>query len=143
MIVEDDVALTRARFDEASSGGTRVPNAIPLSASMGLAYDRQGPWFGGLRWRYIGAYALEESGTQRSSSAWTASLKLGRRIAAGFEASVEVLNLFDRRANDIEYWGAACTPADGAGCNGGNGIDGRLLHPMEPRTLRLSLRLRF
>ncbi len=143
VIVDADVAWTRARFDDASNGGTRVPNAIPLSASMGLAYDRQGPWFGGLRWRYIGAYALEESGTQRSASAWTASLKLGRRIAAGFEASLEVLNLFDRRANDIEYWGAACTPANGAGCNGGNGIDGRLLHPMEPRTLRLSLRLRF
>jgi hypothetical protein len=25
-------------------------------------------------------------------------------------------------------------------CNNGNGIDGRLVHPMEPRTIRLSLR---
>jgi len=143
VIVDADVAWTRARFDQAANGGTHVPNAIPLSVSMGLAYDRQGRWFGGLRWRYIGAYSLEESGTQRSAGAWTASLKLGRRIGAALEASVEVLNLFDRRANDIEYWGAACTPADGPGCNGSNGIDGRLLHPMEPRTLRLSLRLRF
>ena len=53
-----------------------------------------------------------------------------------------MLNVFDMKANDIEYWGAACTRAAGAGCNGGAGIDGRLVHPMEPRTFRLSLRAR-
>ena len=54
-----------------------------------------------------------------------------------------MLNLFNRAGNDIEYWGAACSrneQASGA-CNGG--IDGRLVHPVEPRTVRLTLRNTF
>ena len=49
----------------------------------------------------------------------------------------------ERMPNDIEYFGAACTAAEGAGCNGGDGIEGRLLHPLEPRTLRLGARISF
>jgi outer membrane receptor protein involved in Fe transport len=120
-----------------------VPNAIPLSASLTAAFTPDGPWSGGLKLRYIGAYALEESNTERSSSVWTANLKLAYRVNPQWQLSLDVLNLFDRRANDIEYWGGACTKADGPGCNGGEGIDGRLIHPMEPRMLRVSLRASF
>jgi hypothetical protein len=54
-----------------------------------------------------------------------------------------VLNLFDRKASDIEYWGGACTRNEAlqGRCNGG--IDGRLVHPLEPRSLRASLRIGF
>jgi len=114
-----------------------------VSASLGLSADPQGHWFGGLRLRYIGAYALEETGQHQSSPTLTANLKLGYRYSSQWQVTLDILNLFDRRANDIEYWGAACSRADGAGCNDGNGIDGRLIHPMEPRTLRVALRASF
>ena len=45
-----------------------------------------------------------------------------------------------RRANDIEYWGSFSTRAERPAGNGGNGFDGRLVHPLEPRTLRVSVR---
>ena len=47
------------------------------------------------------------------------------------------------KAHDIEYWGGACTRnvALQGRCNGG--IDGRLVHPLEPRSLRASLRIGF
>jgi len=143
LLLDADAAWSRARFDEAVNGGTDVPNAIPRSASVALSADDQGPWFGGLRWRYIGAYALEETGARRSTAFWTANLKAGWRARPGLRFTVDVLNLFDREANDIEYWGAACTRADGPGCNGGAGIDGRLVHPMEPRTVRVGVQLSF
>ena len=58
-----------------------------------------------------------------------------------------MLYLFDRRANDIEYWGGACNQREALGgtwgCSSGSAIDGRLIHPLEPRTLRLGLRLSF
>ena len=44
---------------------------------------------------------------------------------------------------DIEYWGTSCTRREGAGCNGGEGFEGRLLHPLEPRTIRVSMRASF
>ncbi len=143
LIVDADLAWSRARFKQAVNGGTHVPNAVPVSASLGLSADPHGHWFGGLRLRYIGAYALEETGEHQSSPTLTANLKLGYRYSPQWQVTLDILNLFDRRANDIEYWGAACSRADGAGCNGGSGIDGRLIHPMEPRTLRLALRASF
>ena len=54
-----------------------------------------------------------------------------------------MLNLFNRKANDIEYWGGACTRSESASGACGGGIDGRLVHPLEPRTLRLGMRLNF
>ena len=143
LIVDADLAVSKARFTRPSNGGTHVPNAIPLSASVAISADQQGAWFGGLRMRYIGAYPLEETGAQKSAPHLTASLKLGYRFTPKLRVSLDVLNLFDRRANDIEYWGNSCTRAEGPACNGGNGFDGRLVHPLEPRTLRVSVRANF
>ena len=81
--------------------------------------------------------------SQKSVPHLTASLKLGYRLTPKLRVSLDVLNLFDRRANDIEYWGSSCTRAEGPACNGGNGFDGRLVHPLEPRTLRVSVRASF
>jgi outer membrane receptor protein involved in Fe transport len=138
--VDADVAISHARFEQASNGGRHVPNAIPLSASMGISADAKGPWLAGVRLRYIGAYPLEETGTQKSSPAFTTNVKLGYRIDPRWQLSADILNLFDTKAYDIAYWGTSCTRSEGVACNSGNGIDGRLVHPMEPRTIRVSIR---
>ena len=129
------------------NGGTHVPNAIPLTASIAVTADPGGRWFGGVRLRYLGAYDLEETGEQKSTAFWLTSLKVGFRIDPTMQLPFDVLNLFDRKANDIEYWGGACTRnealAGTGGCGAGSAIDGRLVHPLEPRTVRLSLRFNF
>jgi outer membrane receptor protein involved in Fe transport len=144
-IIDADLALSQALFKQANpdNGGRHVPNAIPLTASLGLTSDNGGPWFGGLRLRYLGAYALEETATQKSTPFWMANLKAGYRFSPKLRLTLDVLNVFDKKANDIEYWGGACTRNEtlGGTCNGG--IDGRLVHPLEPRTLRLGLRVNF
>jgi len=145
VIVDGDLALSVARFKDAnaSNGGSHVPNAIPLTASLGVTRDDGGRWFGGLRMRYIGAYALEETNREKSGAFWTAGVKLGYRVDRSLQLTLDVLNLFDRKANDIEYWGAACTRSETLGGTCGGGIDGRLVHPLEPRTLRVGMRLSF
>ncbi len=147
LLLDGDVAWSRARFkqpvDAVVPASTTVPNAIPLSASLALMADDHGAWFGGLRWRYIGSYALEETNTEKSNSLWMANLKLGYRPSPRLQVTLDVLNLFDREADDIQYGGGACSRNDGPACNGGEGLDGRLVHPMEPRTLRIGLRFGF
>jgi hypothetical protein len=144
VIVDADLALSHARFDQpVAGGGTHVPNAIPATASLGVSVDQGGAWSGGLRTRYIGAYTLEETGREKSRALLTTNLKLAYRINAALQFAVDVLNLFDRRANDIEYWGAACTRNEQANGACGGGIDGRLVHPLEPRTVRVSMRTTF
>jgi len=139
-VVDADLAISRARFTTPTNGGTQVPNSIPLSASIGVSADPGGAWFGGLRLRYLGAYPLEESGTQKSIPFLTANLKVGYRLSSKWRVTLDALNLFDRKANDIEYWGSSCTRAEGPGCNGGNGFNGKFVHPMEPRSFRVSVR---
>jgi outer membrane receptor protein involved in Fe transport len=144
LIINGDVAWSRARFVAPSEAGAdAIPNAIPLTASLGIGAAPGGLWFGGLRLRYLGAYPLEETGAQKSTPFMTANLKLGYRITPKLQLSADMLNLFDRKANDIEYWGGACTRAEQADGSCGGGIDGRLVHPLEPRTLRVSLRASF
>ncbi len=138
--VDADVAISHARFEQASNGGRYVPNAIPLSASLGITADAKGPWLAGVRLRYIGAYPLEETGTEKASPAFTANVKLGYRIDPRWQLSADILNLFNAKAYDIAYWGSSCTRSEGVACNNGNGVDGRLVHPMEPRTIRVSIK---
>jgi hypothetical protein len=143
LIIDGDIAVSRAKLDEASSGGTHVPNAVPLTASLAATLDEGGAWFGGARLRYLGAYPLEETNTEKSTAFWTLNLKLGYRLSKQLQFSADILNLFDRKANDIEYWGSSCTRSEGAGCNAGAGFDGRSIHPLEPRTLRVGMRISF
>ena len=72
-----------------------------------------------------------------------ANLKAGYRFSPKLQLSLDVLNLFDKKANDIEYWGGACTRNETLGGTCAGGIDGKLVHPLEPRTLRVSLRMGF
>lgn len=144
-LIDADIAWSRARFvqavDNEFGSGRQVPNAVPVSASMSLNWQPGGPWSGGIKLRYLGAYALEETGSRKSRAVFTANWRLGYQFAERWQLGLDVLNLFNTRANDIEYWGAACTRAEGPGCGPeGEGINGRLVHPMEPRALRLSLR---
>ncbi len=143
LFVDGDLAWSRARFNEPVNGGTQVPNAIPLSASVAITADDHGKWFGGVRWRYIGRYALEETGAHKATAFATTNLKLGYRISPTLQVTLDLLNALNSKANDIEYWGGACTRSDGPACNGGAGIDGRLIHPLEPRTLRIAMRASF
>ena len=141
-LIDADIAWSRARFVQAENGGRHVPNAIPLSTSVSASYDPGGAWSAGLRLRYIGRYALEESGSERSGGAFTVNAKLAWRPAPGWELGLDLLNALNTKAHDIEYWGNACTRREGAACGGGEGLPGRLVHPMEPRSLRFSVRVK-
>lgn len=143
VIVDADLALSHARFKTPTADGDRVPNAIPLTASLGATYDPGGPWSGGLRLRYLGSYALDESGDHRSHPFLTSNLKLAYRYDKRTQFSLDILNLFNRHANDIEYWGSACTRQESSSGTCGSGIDGRLVHPLEPRTVRVGVRVYF
>ena len=143
--IDADLAWSHARFNQplVSNGGSYVPNAIPLTASLGLTLDQGGAWSVGAHLRYLGAYALEETNVQQSRAFTTLNLKFGYKISPTLILGLEVLNALDSRANDIEYWGGACTRKEQANARCGSGINGRLIHPLEPRNLRLSLRSTF
>jgi hypothetical protein len=132
-LVDADLAWTHARFDN----GDRIPNAVDRVASVAFTLRELGPWSASLQWRYLGPGALIEDNSQRSLSSLTTNLRLSRKLGANAELTLDVFNLTDRKVNDIQYYYESRLP------NEADAVADRHVHPAEPRTARLSLRVAF
>jgi hypothetical protein len=138
-LLDLDLAASKARFRDAPSGADRVPGAVDRVASFGLSYAPEaGRWFGHFQLRHFGPRDLVEDGSQRSASTTLAYLRGGWRASPAFSLTVDVFNLFDREASDIDYYYASRLPGEPAG-----GLEDRHFHPVEPRTLRVTASFRF
>lgn len=138
LIVDADAALSRARFRDQDPAGDYIPEAIQTTASMGVAMNR-GRWSVGARARYFGPRPLVEDNSVRSASSFLVNLKVAYRIVRNVRIFAEVLNVFDKRVNDIDYYYASLlkgetSPLDANGAP--TGINDRHVHPAEPRTFR-------
>jgi hypothetical protein len=139
LLLDADLAWTHSRY----VNGNRIPNAVDRVASIAGTLRQLGPWSASLQWRYLGTGALTEDNSQRSPSSVTTNLRLGYQLAGwaglgkGSEVTMDVFNLFDRKVNDIQYFYASQLPGEAAP------VADRHVHPGEPRSLRLTLRLGF
>ncbi|NDZ12767.1 TonB-dependent receptor [Variovorax sp. WS11] len=142
--LEADAALSRARLrGRAPEGeGNYVDNAVERVFAAGVTYT-DGPLTTSLRLRYMGPRALDTLDTVRSRS--TTLLNFGVRYAINkhLTLGLDVFNLAGRNGNDIEYFYASCTAGEVARGDCGGSIDGRHIHPMEPRSARVSARWTF
>ena len=136
LLVDADLAWSRARFRDSDAAGNRIPGAIERTASVGVTYDDKGPYYGGVRVRYLGPRPLIENNAVRSSSSTLFNARLGWRPHQRVELVLDVLNLLDREVNDIEYFYES-QPAGLAA------EEDRHFHPAEPRTVRVSVRVNF
>lgn len=127
-----DLTLSRARFKNDDPAGNYVPGAASRTASGGIAYA-EGRLSAGLRLRYFGPRPLIEDDAQRSGSSTLVNAKLGYAVTKQVRFGFEVLNLFDRRVDDITYFYESKLQTETAP------VADRHFHPAEPRTLRLSL----
>jgi outer membrane receptor protein involved in Fe transport len=132
-LLDADFAWTHARF----ANGDRIPNAVDRSASVAATLRDLAGWSASLQWRYLGSGALIEDNSVRSRSAPTTHLRLGYRFGPKADLMLDVFNLFDRKVNDIQYFYESQLPTEAAP------VADRHVHPAEPRTLRLTLRLRY
>jgi outer membrane receptor protein involved in Fe transport len=137
LLLDADLAWTHARFATPAPEGDRIPNAVDRIASVALTLRELGPWSASLQWRYLGSAALIEDNSVRSRPSLTTNLRLSRRLGRDSELTLDVFNLFDRRANDIEYFYESQVRGETAP------VADRHLHPAEPRTLRLTLKVGF
>jgi TonB dependent receptor/TonB-dependent Receptor Plug Domain len=132
-LLDADFAWTRARFDN----GDRIPNAVDRVASVAATLRELGPWSASLQWRYLGSGALIEDNSVRSSPSLTTNLRVSRKLGSKAELTLDVFNLADRKVNDIQYFYESQLPGEAAL------VADRHVHPAEPRTVRLSLRVGF
>ena len=132
-LLDADLAWTHARF----VNGDHIPNSIDRVASVAATLRDIGPWSGTLQMRYLGPGALIEDNSVRSYSSVLTNLRVGRKLGSNADLTFDVFNLFNRRADDIQYFYESQLPGEVAP------VADRHVHPAEPRTFRLSLLLRF
>lgn len=132
LTLDADIALSKARFRDDSSVGNHVPGAVERTASVGVAVHDLGPWRGGLRLRYLGPRALIEDDSVRSGSSVMVNLNVGYKLAAKSQLTLEVLNLFNRKASDIDYYYESQLRGEAAK------VEDVHSHPAEPRIWRLT-----
>jgi len=168
--IDADLAMTHARFlgydsdqaavyasfagfPEAQIGnapGNYIPNAPAMVASAGITLGEKTGWFGGARWRYLASSPLTEDNAFRSLPTSIVSARLGYRTDNGWRIQLDVLNLFNTKANQISYaYGSLlktdslyslCYPsqvAPAAVCQ--NGVMDYVLHPVEPLAFRVTM----
>jgi outer membrane receptor protein involved in Fe transport len=127
---------THARFVDAP-GAEFIPGAIQHSGEAGITYIRTN-WNASARVRYLGEHALTEDNAHVSKpttivnvrAAWTP----GRYDFYG-----ELLNVFDTRAQDIEYWYESYLPA----IDNGGPVEGLHSRIVEPRMIRFGAKVEF
>jgi len=137
LVVDADLAWTHARFADSDPAGNRIPNAVDKVASIAVTARELGPWSASIQWRCLGAGSLIEDNSVRSSPSITTNLRISRKLRPKTELTLDVFNLFDRKVNDIEYFYESQLPSEAAA------VADKHVHPAEPRTIRLSLRVGF
>ncbi len=138
LLMDANCAWTRPRYSDNDSAGNRIPNAVQRVANLTFALRNLGPWSGSLGVRYIGAAPLIEDNSVRSIASVTTNLRVNRKISNNLDVALDVLNLADRKNNDISYYYTSRVASEPLG-----GVDGVHVHPAERRTIRVTARMRF
>lgn len=135
LIIDADYAWSKARFRDDDPTGSRIPGAVETAASLGIAIDTPSGWFGGLRLRHLGAAPLIEDNSVRSERSTLMNLEAGKRVTKQLSVSLGLYNLLDEKANDISYFYESRLRGETAP------IEDIHFHPVEPRSLRATVRL--
>jgi hypothetical protein len=132
--VDFSAANTRARYHGTAPGEDRIPNALDYVLTGGISAAVTPRSVAQLTVRRLGPGALIEDNSVRSGSSTLTNL-LYRYNFGRLSLFAEVLNVFDRRDQDITYFYTSRLPGEPA-----EGVDDIHFHPMEPRTFRMGVR---
>ena len=138
LTVDADIAFAKARFRNRAPEGNRIPGAVEGVASLAVAVDNFGPWFGAVQFRYFGPRPLLEDDSVRSKSSATVNARLGYKITPKATVEIDVFNLTNRRVSAIDYHYTSRLPGEPA-----DGVADKHFHPIESRSLRVALNLAF
>lgn len=137
LIVDGDVAWTKARLHPTADAEQYIPGAIEQVVSIGLSVNDAGPWNGGLRLRHFGEFALNEDNSQRADAVTMVNGEIGYSISHNLNVSLLLLNLTNEVGNDITYLYESQLIGEASS------VEDVHFHPIEARSVRMELGYRF
>jgi hypothetical protein len=132
VVLDADLAYSRARFADSAAEGSRIPGALEGVVSTGVSLYDLGRFSGSLRYRYLGPRPLLEDNSVRSAPSHLTEASFGFAVTPRYRIVLDALNLFDSRVSDIEYYYTSRLPGEPMG-----GVTDLHSHPVEPRSARL------
>lgn len=149
MTYDFDYSSSAAKFTNFDPVGGLVPGSVKDVLTFGATVDKS-TTFGSIRLRYFGPRPLIEDGSVHSNPTTTVSLQAGFKPTKGTRVSVDVFNLLNTKASDIDYYYNSSIPSDPAytkpGYTGscpiaqcGVGVPDVHFHPIERRLFRFTL----
>jgi outer membrane receptor protein involved in Fe transport len=137
LLIDADISASKARFTDENPAGNSIPGSIDRVAALGVTLNDLGHWSGALQLRYFGPRPLIEDASVKSRSTLMTNLRIGYRLDKNLRLGLDLFNLFNRRASDIDYYYASQLRGEAAPVNDLH------FHPVEPRSLRLTLSANF
>jgi outer membrane receptor protein involved in Fe transport len=137
LLIDADLSASKAKFTDEDPAGDRIPGSIDRVASLGVTLNELGRWSSTVQMRYFGPRPLIEDGSVRSRSTLLTNLRVGYKLDKNLRLGLDVFNLFNRRASDIDYFYASQLRGEAAP------VSDVHFHPVEPRSLRLTLSANF
>ncbi|HXB55463.1 MAG TPA: TonB-dependent receptor [Vicinamibacteria bacterium] len=138
LMLDADLAYSKARFRGQDLIGDRIPGAVEGVASAGVTADGHGPLSASLRLRYFGPRSLIEDNSVRSKASTTLNARAAYRISPRYSFAVEAFNLTNARVSDIDYYYVSRLPGEPV-----EGVNDIHTHPLEPFTVRASFSASF
>ena len=138
LTIDADLAFAQARFRGDAPEGNRIPGAVEGVASVAVAFDNIGPWFGALQLRYFGPRPLIEDNSVRSKATSGLNARVGYKISPTLQVELQGFNLTNRQVSAIDYYYTSRLPGEPA-----QGKADIHFHPIESRSFRVSLTAKF
>jgi outer membrane receptor protein involved in Fe transport len=135
---DGDVALSRATFTDVDPAGDRIPGSVQTVISLGVSIHDVKRLSGSVRLRHFGPRPLIEDDSVRSSATSLLSAQAGYRIGSHSRVVVELFNLLNEMASDIDYFYTSRLRDEPSA-----GIADIHTHPALPRGLRATMQVNF
>ena len=127
-----DLAFSNARYrGDYPLFGLATPyiaNAPDFIGSFGVLIDNLGSWFGGLQWRDLGPYPINDGEKEPQDKGYSEiNVDLGYKVNPRLKLQLSVFNLLNTKADSAAYYYTSRLPGEPAA-----GIADFQLHPLEP-----------
>jgi TonB-dependent Receptor Plug Domain len=137
-----DYAWSHARYTDHEAAGDYVPEALAATFDGGIAaHDLPAPLArleAGVRVRYFGPRSLTQNDSVSSKATTLVYADLGYAITDHWIAGVNIFNLLNTYASDIDYYYVSRLPGEPA-----TGVADIHTHPAEPREFRATVTYRW
>lgn len=126
----------KSRYADLPDGANFIPGALRSSGELGVS-TRVDRWNASVRVRHLGPHALVEDNSAKGSATTLVNARVA--FAPGkWEFSVELLNAFNSKAHDVDYFYATRLPGEAA-----EGVEGYNSKIVEPRQIRAGVKMVF